>query len=153
MDATSNNTALNNSQISWLPLIASIVALIGLGDAVYLTVHHFNGVSVQCTVVTGCEEVLNSPYAQIAGVPLALIGALAYFVVFSLAILAAFGNRRAWQLFGLTVSFMAVFTVWLIYLQGIVIKAFCQFCLISAAVTFTLFIIYLLSRYFFKRLA
>jgi uncharacterized membrane protein len=141
------------SQIAKLPVLAAIVALIGLGDAIYLTVHHLSGQGVQCTVVHGCEQVLNSDYAKFAGVPLAFIGVAAYFIVFSLATLAAFGNKSMWNVLSIMVGLMSVFTAWLLYLQGFVIEAFCQFCLLSAAVTFTLLIIVILSQYFFKRLA
>jgi len=134
-------------------MLAAIVALVGLADAVYLTVHHLNGVGVQCLDGFGCEQVLTSKYAEIGGIPLSLFGAAAYFVAFSLATLAAFGNRRAWRFFFVQTTLMAAFTVWLLYLQAFVIKAFCQFCLISAAVTFALLTIAVLSRYFFKRLA
>jgi uncharacterized membrane protein len=144
----------NASKIAKLPVAAAVVALVGLGDAIYLTVHHLSGTSVQCSVVAGCEQVLNSPYATVAeNVPLALIGAVAYFTVFSLATLAAFGNNRAWTLLGIIVGLMSAFAVWLIYLQAFVIGAFCQFCLLSAAVTFTLLAIVILRLYFFKRLA
>ena len=142
----------DGSQIAKLPLLAAIVALVGFGDAIYLTVHHLSGQGVQCTIVHGCEQVLNSDYAKFAGVPLAFIGVAAYFTVFSLAILAAFGNRGAWNFLSVTVILMSLFTAWLLYLQGFVIEAFCQFCLLSAAVTFTLLTIVGLSRYFFKRL-
>jgi uncharacterized membrane protein len=144
----------NNSQIVKLPLLASLLALVGLADAIYLTVHHFSGIgSVQCAEGFGCEQVLTSKFAEIGGVPLALFGAAAYFTVFSLAVLAGFGNKRAWLLFGAAVSLMAVFSVWLIYLQAFVIQAFCQYCLLSAGVTFTMLMIFLVSRYFSKRLA
>ena len=143
----------DGSQIAKLPLLAALVALVGLGDAIYLTVHHLSGEGVQCTIVHGCEQVLNSDYAKFAGVPLAFIGVAAYFTVFSLATLAAFGNRGAWNFLSLIVVLMAIFTTWLLYLQGFVIEAFCQFCLLSAGVTFTLLIIVILSRYFFKRLS
>ena len=143
----------NVSPIAKLPLLAALVALVGLGDAIYLTVHQLSGEIVQCTVVHGCEQVLNSDYAKFAGIPLAFIGVAAYFTVFSLATLAAFGNRRAWDFLSVIVGLMAVFTAWLLYLQGFVIEAFCQFCLLSAAVTFTLLTIVILSRYFFKRLS
>lgn len=142
-----------NQKILKLPLLAAVVALIGLVDALYLTVNHFSGAGVQCMEGFGCEQVLTSDYAQIAGVPLAIIGAAAYFTVFSLATLAAFGGARALTLFYLVVGAMSVFTVWLLYLQAFVIGAFCQFCLISAAVTFSLLLIAILNRYFFKRLA
>ncbi len=136
-----------NSAIARLPLLAAGVALIGLADAVYLTIHHYTGEMVPCSIVAGCEQVLTSEYAEIAGVPLAIFGAAAYFVAFSLAIMAAFGNRLMWTLFGVQVVLMAIFTVWLIYVQGFVIGAFCQFCLLSAATTFTLFIIFAASRF------
>ena len=99
-----------------------------------------------------CELVLTSKFAEIAGIPLAAFGAAAYFTVFSLAILAAFGNARAWQIASIVVGSMAIFTAWLVYLQAFVIHAFCQFCLLSAGVTTTLLVIVILSRYFFKRL-
>jgi uncharacterized membrane protein len=69
---------------------------------------------------------------------LASIGALAYFTVFSLAILALFGYRIASQLLILLVLAMCLVSLWLIYLQAFVIHAFCQFCLLSAIITFSL---------------
>jgi uncharacterized membrane protein len=136
---------------SWFPVslgyLASLVALIGLGDAIYLTIHSLTGEQVPCSLVAGCEMVLTSEYAKIVGIPLAAFGAAAYFVAFSLAVLAVFGNRKMWFLFGVQVSLMAVFSLWLLYLQAFVIGAFCQFCLLSAGVTFTLFSIALLTKF------
>ncbi len=137
----------SGAAINKLPLLASLVALLGVADAIYLTVHHYTGEQVPCSIVAGCEQVLTSSYAEIAGIPLAAFGALAYFAAFSLAILAAFGNRSTWKIFGIQVSLMAFFTAWLIYLQALVIKAFCQFCLASAAITFTLVVIFIISRF------
>ena len=138
----------NNQTVGKIPVLAAIVALGGLADAIYLTIHHFTAVAVPCGESFDCGAVLNSQYAEIGGVPLAIFGAAAYFVAFSLAILAAFGNRPMWTLFGVQVGLMLLFTVWLVYLQAFVIEAFCQFCLLSAGTTFVLFIIYLTSRFF-----
>lgn len=135
------------SSIAKLPLAAAIVALGGLVDSVYLTVKHLTAEPVPCSIITGCETVLTSKYAEFQGIPLAAFGAAAYFVAFSLAILAAFGNRRMWSLFGIQVTLMAAFTVWLLYLQAFVIGAFCQFCLISALTTFGMLVIFLISRF------
>lgn len=131
-----------------LPLAASIVALIGLADSTYLAIKHFTAEPVPCSIVEGCEQVLTSSYAEIAGVPIAALGAAAYFLAFSLAILAAYGNRATWTLFGIQAAIMAAVSAWLVYLQAAVIGAFCQFCLISAATSFTLLIIYLASKFF-----
>ena len=129
-----------------LPVAASLLALVGLADAVYLTVHHYTAEPVPCSIVEGCETVLTSAYAEIAGLPIAAFGALAYFVAFSLAILTVFGNRSMWLLFGVQSFIMAAVSAYLVYLQGFVIGAFCQFCLISAATSIGLFVIYIISR-------
>lgn len=124
----------------------AIVSLVGLADAIYLTVEHVTGQSVRCTIVAGCSEVLSSEYAVVAGVPLAAIGAAAYFTVFSLATLAAFGYRVAGTMLTITVAAMFLVSLWLIYLQAFVIHAFCQFCLLSAAVTTVLLLIALFAQ-------
>jgi len=115
--------------------IAAFVSLVGLADSLYLTVEHLSGRSVKCTITSGCSEVLSSSYATVAGYPLAGLGAAAYFVVFSLATLAAFGYKGTGKLLLLIVGAMFLMTLRLIYLQAFVIHHFCQFCLLSALVT------------------
>jgi uncharacterized membrane protein len=115
--------------------VAALLSLFGLADALYLTIEHVTGQSVRCTIVSGCSEVLSSRYAVVAGVPLAMIGAAAYFTVFSLATLAAFGYRIAGTLLVPFVAAMFLLSLWLIYLQAFVIGQFCQYCLFSAAIT------------------
>jgi uncharacterized membrane protein len=125
---------------------AALLSLLGLTDAIYLTVEHVTGQSVRCTIVAGCSEVLSSSYAVVAGIPLAMIGAAAYFTVFSLATLAAFGYRVAGTLLTALIVAMFLVSLWLIYLQAFVIRAFCQFCLLSAAITLLLFVVVLMAR-------
>lgn len=141
----------NGNFVSKLPILAAFVALLGLADAVYLTIHHYTGEKVPCSLITDCETVLTSQYAEMFGIPTAAFGAAAYFLAFSLALLAAYGNRSMWTFFGALVIIMTVFTGYLIYLQGIVIEAFCQFCLISAATTLTLLVIYIISKIYNSR--
>jgi uncharacterized membrane protein len=118
--------------------LAALVSLAGLADAIYLTVEHLSGRSVRCTIVSGCSEVLSSSYASVGGVPLAMIGAAAYFTVFSLAVLAAYRYKGAAKLLTVIVGLMFITTLWLLYLQAFVIKHFCQFCLLSALVILVL---------------
>jgi uncharacterized membrane protein len=122
-------------RVSRLFSLAAVLSLVGLADAVYLTVEHLSGRSVRCTVTSGCSEVLGSPYATIGGYPLALFGAAAYFTAFSLATLAAFGSQRAGNIFAALVVVMFAMSLWLFYLQAFVLQAFCQYCLLSAAIT------------------
>ncbi len=130
------------------PVLAAVVALVGIADSAYLTAKHFNGTKVPCSVISGCETVLTSSYAEFYGIPTAAFGVMAYLLAFSLALLTVFGNRSMWNAYGAVTVLMTGFTLWLIYLQAFVIGAFCQFCLISAATSITLFAIYIVSRIF-----
>jgi uncharacterized membrane protein len=134
-----------SASIAKLPVAAAIFALVGIADAVYLTVHHYTAEPVPCSIIEGCEQVLNSQWAEIGGIPLAAFGALGYFAAFSLALLAAFGDGRMWKLYGIQTTIMVVVSAYLVYVQGALIGAFCQFCLLSALTTFILFTIFVIS--------
>lgn len=136
--STSSFGSAKSRSLSFIYATIALLSLAGLADALYLTVEHLTGQSVRCTIVAGCSEVLSSPYAVVAGYPLASIGALAYFSVFSLSVLSLFGYRVAGLLLLPLVLVMCLVSLWLIYLQAFVIHAFCQYCLFSAAITFAL---------------
>jgi uncharacterized membrane protein len=138
-------TGDSSKKIVWLYLIAAIVSLIGLGDAIFLTIQDITGESLRCTIISGCSEVLSSKYAHVGPIPLATIGAFAYFVFFSLAILAAFGYGFVRPLLLVLVGFMFLATLWLLYLQAFVIRHFCQYCLLSAAVTTILTVLVMMA--------
>jgi len=127
--------------------LAMLVSLIGLGDSIYLTIQHLTGHSVRCTVTTGCSAVLSSPYATIAGVPTAAFGALAYFAAFSLATLTFFGYARARTALAILVAPMLIMTLWLFYLQAFVLRAYCEYCLLSAGMTLTLTALVVAARF------
>ncbi len=102
--------------------LAAILALVGLADAVYLAVLHLTGQSAVCGASTGCSKVLASKYAQIGPFPVALLGVIGYFTVFSLATFAAFGYLLArkwvawvvgcyfWERSGFSISKRSFFT-------------------------------------------
>ena len=117
---------------------AALVAVAGLADSTYLTVTHLAGEHAACGGSATCSQVLSSKYATILGVPLAMFGAVGYFTSFSFATLAAFGYSRVRRFLVLTVAAMFLGTLWLLYLQAFVLRAYCTFCLLSAACTFLL---------------
>ena len=124
-------------------------SLVGLGDAVYLTTQHLTGQSVRCTIVTGCSAVLASRYAAIGGVPTAAYGAVAYFLVCSLAILILFAetkeSRRLRLALCLLAGLMGGTTLWFLYLQMFVLRAYCSFCLLSAGTTLLILLLSVLG--------
>ena len=131
----------------WLFVLAALLSLGGLADSIYLTVTHLTGENAACFASSSCSEVLSSAYASVGEIPLAAFGALGYFAAFSFAILAAFGYPRARILLTGLVAGMLVTTLWLLYVQAFVLYAFCDFCLISAALTLSLSIIVAISHF------
>lgn len=122
----------------WLYRLAAVLSLVGLADSIYLTVTHLTGENVTCVASSGCSEVLSSAYASVGKIPLGAFGALAYFLAFSLATLAAFGYSRARIFLAVVIAGMLATTLWLLYVQAFVLHAFCDFCLLSAGLTFSL---------------
>jgi uncharacterized membrane protein len=100
-------------------------AIVGGAIAAYLTVTHYAHVSPICST-GGCEEVQRSRYAELAGIPVALLGLLAYAVV--LATVTRRGLAPAFA--GATVALAAVaFSGYLLWAQLARIHAICQWCL------------------------
>lgn len=127
-------------------MIAAFIASFGLLDSGYLTVKHVQGSYIRCG--DECSAVLGSSYAEgIGGVPLAGFGAAAYLTVLVATILAACGSSRGRHVFTAMSIFMALFSVWLIYLQAFVIHSFCKYCLASSAACFALALLALIDRF------
>lgn len=130
-----------------IAIIAVLVGCFGLIDSGYLTMKHLQGSYIRCG--DECSAVLGSRYAEgIAGVPLAGFGAMAYLAVIVSALFAAAGSTLGRRILGITAIIMALFSVWLLYLQAFVIHAFCKYCLASAAASFTLAVLVLFGRVF-----
>jgi len=116
--------------------IVAIVAVAGLADATYLTVQALTGETLSCGGSPDCFRVLGSSYAKLGGIPVAILGALAYFTVFTFATFAAFGYPRAPKFLALIAGAMFLTTLWLLYVQAFLLHAYCRYCLFSAAITF-----------------
>jgi uncharacterized membrane protein len=114
----------------------AIVAVAGLADATYLTVQVLTGEILSCGDSPDCFRVLGSSYAKLGGIPVAMLGALAYFTVFTLSTFAAFGYSWAPRFVALIAGAMFLMTLWLLYVQAFLLHAYCRYCLFSAAITF-----------------
>jgi uncharacterized membrane protein len=108
------------------------LALVGIAIAGYLTYVHYAELEAICVGGGGgCERVQSSPYAELAGIPVALLGLLAYVTVLaSLALPEALGRSVA--AFVTLVGFG--FSAWLTYVELVKIDAVCQWCVASAVV-------------------
>lgn len=113
-----------------------IASVIGLGDSAYLTYVHYAHVSIVC-IGGGCDTVNSSPYAQLFGIPVAILGLLGYLLLGGLALwdLRARDEelRTLIRSALLGVALMSwLFAVYLTCLELFVIYAICTWCVISA---------------------
>jgi uncharacterized membrane protein len=98
---------------------------VGLGIAAYLTYVHYAHTAPVCTT-GGCETVQKSKYAELGGVPVALLGLVMYVVLLGTTAVR-----------GLTAAFASVlaalvgvaFSGYLLWAQLGPIGAICQWCL------------------------
>lgn len=117
------------------------LATAGLVDSTLLTQEHYSDIILPCSVTQGCETVLNSKYSEVFGIPLAVLGLVFYFSVL-LATLYFVQSGRDWLKKLLLAMGVVGFvsSLGLVYIQGVVIKAWCQYCLISALSSTLIFV-------------
>ena len=109
-----------------LRAIAGLVALAGIGIAAYLTWVHYDEGALVCVAGGGCETVQQSSYAEIAGLPVALLGLASYAIVLGLIVRDAPYARLG----AAALAFVGLaFSVYLLVLQLFVIDAVCVWCL------------------------
>jgi uncharacterized membrane protein len=113
-----------------LRVAIAVVALLGLAIAGYLTYVHYAGIKPLCVSGSGgCERVQSSHQAQLAGVPVAVLGLVGYAVILVSAALPGDAGRVPGAL--VAISGFA-FSGYLTYEELFVIHAVCQWCVASA---------------------
>ncbi len=125
---------------SRLNALSLALAVGGVAVAAYLTLVHYRDELLVCST-GGCETVQKSPYAEIRGIPVALLGLGMYIVITGLLVLRQIRPERTEQttlaVFALALA-GTVFTIYLTYLELFVIDAICQWCVIFAIITWVL---------------
>jgi uncharacterized membrane protein len=115
-----------------LRITLTVLTVIGLGVASYLTYVHYSGIKPVCTAGGSCLKVQTSVYSKLAGVPVALIGLLGYIgILGSLLVRESENSRLATMAFTL-VGFG--FSAYLTYRELFSIHAICEWCASSAGI-------------------
>ena len=130
----------------WLSWLFIIAASLGFLDATYLSVQHAlsagGPLNVVCIVGAPgtCNIVLQSIYAKIIGIPVAYFGMLYYATVLVLAVrLYRMRDSRAWHLLQIVTSVGFAFSLYFVYLQLVVLRNICMYCMISASLSTIMF--------------
>lgn len=109
------------------------LSLLGAGVSSYLLLVRLGSASALCTGFGGCDVVNASTYAQVAGIPVSLVGVVGYLAIFGLSLWRAWGGPWAISLavFGTALAGF-LYSVYLTYLELFVILAVCPWCVASA---------------------
>ncbi len=134
----------------WIPLVATGVALLGVGDAIYLTLTHYNPAAIPLVCsshgLVNCAKVTTSAQSEILGIPVAVLG-LAYFVA-----MVGLNLPQSWRAGGPIGAWLARvrlvgavvgmgFVIYLVYTEVLIIGNICEYCTIIHGLAFLLFLL------------
>jgi len=122
-----------------LYLLTIVLCILGFFVSLHLFALKYQVAPAICGI-TSCEEVNSSSYSYLFGIPNSLFGMGFYAAVAALLI-----SKRKKLVFWLT-FFGFVFSIYLTAIEAFVIKAYCQWCLLSAWVSVCLFAIAYISK-------
>ncbi|NIN71557.1 MAG: hypothetical protein GTO46_06425 [Gemmatimonadetes bacterium] len=128
----------------------AVLALLGALDATYLLLGKLGITSgYVCSVAGGCEVVNTSPYSEFLGIPVAAIGAAGYLAILVVALAAIqprwLADRRPDLLLGLLSGVAVAFSLYLTYVELFVLRALCQWCMVSQALIIAIFVLALVG--------
>jgi len=131
-----------------LTQITIALAILGLLVSIYMTIYKITSNDNMCVGSKDCSVVNASKYSEVNGIPVAVVGVVGYLSILGIHWFERkndfFKTNGSMLLFGIAlIGFF--FTVWLIYVEITLLKAYCPFC-ITSQVTMTLIFILSLVR-------
>lgn len=137
--------------------VIAAIASVGAVITAYLTITKLVGTTAVCPT-EGCDKVLQSPYAVVFGLPLALFGFLAYSSMIGAAVFPWLVSTETSKAFRVKLenwtwlfmfaggTAMMIFSAYLMYISNVVIQAVCLYCIGSAFCALALFIFTVIGR-------
>ena len=114
-----------------LRIILTVLTVLGVALASYLTYIHYAGIKPVCTAGNTCLKVQSSEYSKLAGVSVALIGLLGYIAILGTLLVRETETSRL-----ATMTFTLIgfgFSAYLTYRELFTLNAVCEECATSAA--------------------
>lgn len=114
-----------------------LLAVVGVGIALYLTLYKVGVIGVLSCSIGSCETVNTSKWSVLFGIPIAAWGLAAYVALLVLAVAGSSEAREASvpiaKMIVALATWSVLFSAWLTYLELFVIHAICIWCVTSAA--------------------
>lgn len=127
-----------------LSQLAIALAIIGLLVAIYMSIYKITSNDSMCIGSGDCKTVNASRYAEVNGIPVAFLGVAGYAAILALLLLERripfLEQNGSLIFFGLSLTGF-LFTLYLIFVEVALIKAYCPFCLTSQTAMTLIFIL------------
>jgi uncharacterized membrane protein len=124
--------------------LAIILTIIGLLVSIYMTIYKITSNDSMCIGSGDCKTVNASRYAEVYGIPVAVLGVAGYSAILAVLLLERkpgfFQQNGTLLFFGLSLTGF-LFTLYLIFVETVLIKAYCPFCITSQTAMTIIFII------------
>jgi uncharacterized membrane protein len=135
---------LPNNTDRTLRVASLALACLGLIDSAYLWFYKITSNDRMCLGSGDCALVNYSEFSEIYGIPVALLGVLAYLLLAGILLVEPrwkpATDHAPLVVFGLSLIGI-LFSAYLTYIEFMVIEAVCPFCLVSAAAITLIFIL------------
>ena len=161
-----NNIKISNEQnIKWPKIIIALLSTVGIVDTGSITLKNWGLFSsLSCPGVNGCDAVLNSPWGTLysnnqINIPLSFAGLITYSSILFVTIILTLKilppkeklSKNLWWFLYLISCGSSVFSFLLINIMFFKIGAFCIFCVLSAILSFSIFILTIIGAKFDNR--
>jgi uncharacterized membrane protein len=127
-----------------LSQLAIILTIIGLLVSIYMTIYKITSNDSMCIGSGDCKTVNASRYAEVYGIPVAVLGIAGYSAILAVLLLERkpgfFQQNGTLIFFGLSLTGF-LFTLYLIFVEVALIRAYCPFCITSQTAMTIIFII------------
>jgi len=128
----------------WLYRVSIALVVLGLLVSIYMVIYKVTSNNAMCLGSGDCSTVNASRYSEVNGIPVAVFGVIGYAAILATLLMemrtAFFRNNSTLLIFGMALTGF-LFTIWLIYVEIILIKALCPFCITSQIAMTIIFIL------------
>ncbi|MBV6394685.1 MAG: Vitamin K epoxide reductase [Anaerolineales bacterium] len=128
----------------WLNKALLVLVVIGLLVSIYMTIYKLTDNDAMCVGSGDCKTVNASRFSEINGIPVALVGVGGYAAILAMLLFEKRNEllrKNAYLvLFGFSLLGF-LFTLYLVYIEVAVLKAYCPFCIASQATMTLIFIL------------
>src|SRR3990172_6184461 len=120
------------------------LAIIGLLVSIYMTIYKVTSSDSMCIGSKDCSVVNASRYSKVYGIPVAVLGVAGYAAILAVLLLERktgfLQQNGALVFFALSLTGF-LFTLYLIFVEVALIKAYCPFCIASQTAMTLIFIL------------